>query len=494
MGSRSTTTTATAAPLFSCPKVKNYSYKLPSNELELGQRSFSSQKIEPFFPSKTTDCPKINFLKKLSLAEFYFQAKQFEEAEKLLDRLSKSREFQTLEKKTKTKIFLKKAKIYELKKDYTKALRNYNKALLNQKEKQEIKSSLLSSAKVLLKQGALIQADRIFKSLVSLEPLDTELLYQYAQVKEQQKRYFEAIDLYKKVLSLESSYQKDSLFLKRYAESFSKTGSWATAGIVWQNYLKLEPEDRGAWLTLAKVQTRQNERKAALNSYQKALKLGAEEKSILEKLLWIYEQLESWKSLENASKKLIEQTAPKNASYYLLYAKALVKQSREKEAIKFLLKSQEEINSLDFYLKLGKFILGQQNYYLASSIYQKALSLYPQNLTAILGLANSYKAIGLFEKARELYQIYLKKIPYNYKTRKDLAESLYYSGQEKAAINEYQKIIKSKPKFSEAYYELGSIFINTNLEKSKKLWQKHLQLEKNSKYKYQIYYYFPELK
>jgi|GEM_PF-5266060 len=445
-------------------------------------------------PSESSSKKNLGFQEKFRLIEVYFQLGRFNQAEKELADLIEANNFESLNKAEKARVFLKNAQVKERKGNYDQALRNYNKALLNQEKKEEVKKSLISSARLLLKQGEIIQADRIFKNLISIDPEDSDLFYEYAQIKDRQRKYFQAIEFYKKALILKNSYSNDSVFLKKYAQSFTNTRSWITSAMIWNTYLKLQPEDSQAWLILAKVQTRRNKKKLALNAYEKALKLGVDWKEILEKTIWIYDQLEDWKSLEKNSERLIKISQPKNSSYYLLYAKALVNQSRKEEAIEFLLKSQLEIKSLDFYLKSGEFILDCQDYYAASSVYQGALSLYQENLTATLGLANCYRAIGLFEKARDLYQIYLSKVPFNYQARVFLAESLYYSNQERRAIEEYEKVIKDKPSLDEAYYQLGSIFINTDLEKSKQLWKKHLKLNRQSKYKYQIYYYFPGLK
>lgn len=77
---------------------------------------------------------------------------------------------------------------------------------------------------------------------------------------------------------------------------------------------------------------------------------------------------------------------------------------------------------------------------------------------------------------------------YNYLTHYEKAVQLFsFDNDIEKAIKEYKKVIKLKPDYAEAYYDLGYIFqLNNNKRCAKKYYQIYLTLKPNAKDKEEI--------
>jgi len=117
--------------------------------------------------------------------------------------------------------------------------------------------------------------------------------------------------------------------------------------------------------------------------------------------------------------------------------------------------------------------------------YKSALQANPQDTTALLALGGMYEIAGRFDEAADYFQRYLKISPENVPVRMSLAGIYYNHAQHESAdpqhqgsfrqkaLNELQQVLKYKPNYDYAMFNLGVI----NLAKGKKeeavqWWQK----------------------
>lgn len=85
-----------------------------------------------------------------------------------------------------------------------------------------------------------------------------------------------------------------------------------------------------------------------------------------------------------------------------------------------------------------------KNFEKAIEYYEKSISEGVSSPKAELHLADSYVVVRRFQEAALIYKKYLLLYPDDEKVHKELAETLFWSGDTEGALKEYEKILGPK--------------------------------------------------
>jgi len=97
----------------------------------------------------------------------------------------------------------------------------------------------------------------------------------------------------------------------------------------------------------------------------------------------------------------------------------------------------------------------------------------PRDKEALLTLASLYASVSKFQEAIDYYQRYLTVNPSDYQVRMILSETHFRNGQFDKAVDEIQKVLKDKPDYDYAMYNLGVLYAHMNRkDEARKWWQR----------------------
>jgi len=283
---------------------------------------------------------------------------------------------------------------------------------------------------------------------------------------------------------------KDLLF--NYGASLSGLKDWANAEFVWANYLNLNDKNKEAWLNMAMVQGELKKNQEAVNSYKKALALGASKPQVLQEIATLQLQNSDYTAAEQTYKELISLNPQNQAKYRLALSRILSREGKSSEAIKVLREGSQ--NSQMLQLELAEKVAKSGDYYTAASEYQKVLNEDPNNPDAIIGLADAYSSIRQYKQAVELYKKYLTSHPEHFHVQYNYASALANMGKEDDAIIEYQRAIELNPNYADSYYALGAVLLSKDTHQARTNWRKYLELRPQGEYRSEILHHFPDLK
>lgn len=383
------------------------------------------------------------------------------------------------------------AAYYDQAKDFNQSLTHYRVAAQLETNPENRNKYLLAESQILFKSGSYNEAASLTEEVLRKNPDSLPLKVQLADIRLWQKRYGESAALYREALVLKPDFAKNKEVLFNYGAALSGMKDWANAEVVWMNYLNLETRNKEAWLNAAMVQSAQKKYGEAVNSYKKALALGASKQQILSDIASLQIQAGDLSGAEQTYRDLIVLN-PSVSKYKIALSRILSRQGKADEAIKLLRDAGQSSTSLQ--LELADKIAKSGDYYAATTEYQKVLNEEPNNPDAILGLADAYSSISQFKQALELYKKYLSSNPDNFHVQYNYASALANVGRENEAVTEYKRAIEMNPGYAESYYSLGAVLLNKDINLARSNWRKYLELQPQGEYKSEILHHFPDLK
>ncbi|MDX1919243.1 MAG: tetratricopeptide repeat protein [Candidatus Caenarcaniphilales bacterium] len=383
------------------------------------------------------------------------------------------------------------ASYLEKQNNYSASVEHYRAATQLEKNPQVKTKYLLSEAQLLYKNKKYDQASAIIEDVLSKDPDNINLKTQLADIRLWQKKYPEAVALYREALALTPSLAQNKDLLFNYGASLMGIKDWVNAEVVWNNYVKLNSQSREAWFNLGLSQESIKKYSLATESYFKAIELGYPKVELLERVANYQVKSGNLAAAETTYRELIL-TKPENSTYPITLSRILNDLGRNDDAMEVLRKAPKSNNNIR--LELAEKIAKSGDFYTAATEFQKVLERDINNSRAIIGLADSYSSIGQYSEAITLYEKYLETNSSELHARYNYASALANIGKETKAIEEFKKASNIDPSYGDTYYSLGALLLNRDASAARVYWQKYLDLEPQGEYKSDILHHFPDLK
>ena len=242
-------------------------------------------------------------------------------------------------------------------------------------------------------------------------------------------------------------------YLKKYDEAFDFI----------EKNVKNKFSNREILLLKSEIYYIKKEYNNSLNCINEILKINNNDEEVLSYKLKILYNLKvtNMNELINCLNKLY---AINNNNTIALYYFGKLSQDEEKyeEAIRYYLKSINEINDVEIYENLGICYQHINKYKEALIYYEKYSIYYPKELNFYnMGLCSF--ELKLYNKSIEYFTLCIELNPKNYLSLNYKGLSYLKIGNEKKAECQFHKVIQINPFFYEAYINL----ININLDKFK---------------------------
>jgi protein O-GlcNAc transferase len=315
-------------------------------------------------------------------------------------------------------------------------------------------TSILERALRYHQQGDLEQAEKNYREILDVRPLDANALHLLGVLSNQKQDNPAAIDLITRAIRITPD---QPIFHNNLGNAYRDSGHCAQAIACYQKALQIKPELVETYINMGIAYHQLADFDQAMSAYQKALRLkpsSAEahynlgntfkEQKLFDEAISCYRQAVSLNSM------LVE------ASYN--QASILEKKACFDEAIACLKQCiQFKPDWAEAHSNLGN--LSKQLGYLDDAIdhYQKAIHLKPELDEAHNNLGNAFKDQGSFGKAIGCYQKALQIRPENATTFLNLGVTYAEVEHTAEAIACFQKATQLNPRFAEAHNYMGVV-------------------------------------
>ena len=309
------------------------------------------------------------------------------------------------------------------------------------------------------------QSISVIREELESKPDDARSYFLLGTIYADQEKYNQAIDNFKKCLSLDPKFHKASVALA----SAYRAGGQAQAALT--EYLSLVESDPSAVLhnIVGALYFEKGDVTKSIQHFKKAIDLE--------------------RTYEPAKKNLYK--------VYLGRGKQLVHDGKYSEAVAFLSDAIDLFpDKPEFYNSLGTAYIETGNFQKAISQYSEALRINPAFMPAKKNMASCYNnqgvkygQAGLWDKSIEAYNEALKLVPDMKESGKNLsaaywnrAVELSKTGKDKDAVKAYQQFLKRDPNNKEAHNNLGAAYFRMgNYEAAIAEFKSTLKLDPNSK-------------
>lgn len=343
-----------------------------------------------------------------------------------------------------------------------------------------------------LKQGALRKALALADSVSQRAPRLADGHFQRARVLTELKRFDEAEQEYRKVLSLDPQYQgawfnlgnnayrrqnfeKALRYFQNEQEQFSSASTLVEVG---KSYGAIGKPDSAQW------------------AYEQALSLDDSSAAAHARLGRLYEEEGKIKTALNHSRRARE-LAPDNVNYQYVVGSHLYQLGRYEGAIEqFKPVIEERPWHQEAHYNLGQALVrtgekeeGKRYLAQADSLDKRQREIerlesvakdQPGNPQRWKTLGDAYRRIGRLGKAREAYGIALYLRPTSPTLRDQMAQLAAQRGNYKGAVTHYKALLRRHPDFTDGWFNLGVVYArNGEPEMARKMWKRVLQQSPN---------------
>ncbi len=296
-------------------------------------------------------------------------------------------------------------------------------------------------------------------------------------VRQAQGRLDEAIEHYRKALSLQPNFAIGHFRLGEVLQSCERLDEAAES---YRRTIELQPSYAEAMINLGNVYYSQRKVDDALACYERALKLKPNLPEAHNNLGNMYQTRKDWDLAIKSYRRAIQlrpeyPDAHSNLSTALLELEKYDDAVQEAQiAIKLNPQAAGAINNLgNAYSKMGKLEL-------AAEAFEKALALNPQYAEAVVNLGNVYQERDEYEEAIKCYRRALEVNPQLVGAINNLGTALQALGKMQEAVDCFHRVIEMDPKHFSALGNLGNILQATGKpEESKDASKRALELSPN---------------
>jgi len=348
--------------------------------------------------------------------------------------------------------------------------------------------SMLVQSQRALRQGALRKALALADSVVRRAPRLADGHFQRGRVLTELKRFDDADESYRKVLSLDPQYQGAWFNLGNNAY---RRQNYETALRYFQKEQQRHPS-ASALVEIGKTYGLQGTPDSARHAYERALARDSTHAEAHARLGQLHEEegnLEA--ALEHSRRALALDSTDVNYRYVV--GAQLFQLGRYEAAIPHLrdvIAERPWHQSAHYNLGQALVRTGRQDRgktYLAESDSLEDQQREIERLESVAQdepgapdrwtkLADAYRRAGRLEDAREAYSIALYLRPSNPTLRDRLAQLSAELGNYEAAVSHYRTLLRRRPGFNEAWFNLGVVYArNGETEKARKVWERVLR-------------------
>ena len=362
---------------------------------------------------------------------------------------------------------------------YDEAEESYLQAIkVNEKEVD----AYIQLALLYRQRARLEETEQILHMASEAVPNNPEPLQILAQVREQQERWREAIELYRRVAELEPVGASASEAHQRIGDLLAeRMKQYDEAKQELQLAVQSDPMNAGAHYSLGTLYQQQGLVERALESYAEATEVDPKYADAHVASLSIYSDQKDTKKLGQTARKILEldlqpterydaflligdayrdatdtdQAAtfyrqalalnPKTPEAYVRLAQLLANENRVDEALKVCrqMAKQPEL-AYNAYISIGN-LLGPDNYAEAAQSYRQAIEIDPGQVDAYLRLASLYHQEGKTTEIEQLLLQATEAIPENPEPQRLLAELREQQQRWDEAIKLYRRVLEMQP-------------------------------------------------
>lgn len=264
----------------------------------------------------------------------------------------------------------------------------------------------------------------------------------------------------------ENSRDKEALFLAGWAHAYQK--NWAEAARVLDRAVVLDPDFAKAFHALGEVQSLQGDFDNALLFYQKALEKNPRHiSSALEQAQILIavkgDDAEGARLIDLVFGRYFAELAPsEQAKAHFLRSRLNLRRHDYEKVVQDLNSAAQLMPERAEYLAaLGSFYLDMGEFAKAQGMFEKALSMEPQNTDALIGKGRSMWQNGDIVKAKLL----LEEVS---KSAKEDPRPLFYLGKiaedlgrPEEAMSQYEQAAKLSPQFLDARVAMAKLQLRT---------------------------------
>lgn len=260
---------------------------------------------------------------------------------------------------------------------------------------------LVTDGNKALELGEFSRAENIFQTILQTDGSFVPALKGLGEVKIRKKMLVDALEIYKKIVSINSSDLHSRI---RLADIYSWMGDYDYAITTYRDILSLDPLNLETLNGLARVFRWAMRYDDAKLTYNKVLQIEPKNDQALRGMAHIFALEGNFKSALETIEKAI-QYSPQNSMNLLEKGNIQAWNNRYDDAEQSFNEALKiDSKSADIYESLGDLFKWQKKYKSAINSYQDALKINPKNVSILLQLARVYKDLNLHEKAKEMVQ------------------------------------------------------------------------------------------
>jgi eukaryotic-like serine/threonine-protein kinase len=325
--------------------------------------------------------------------------------------------------------------------------------------------TLVSFGNVLAKHKDFDGAVAVYERVLQVRPRETAVLIGLGHVMKDQKRFTEANDYYQRAIAVGSPRPFVAIAWSSLGRIAADRRDYPAAINAYQKAIKISPKERDYWNALGLAQHNQKNHAAARESFEKALAIDPHSLEALTNLGSAYLDQKELAVAINTYKRVLS-INPKFEAAWCNLGHALADQKDLPGAIACYEKAiQCDPKSVTAWNNLGAARRAERNHPTAIAAFRKVLELEPDHAMAWYNLGIIFLAQKDVPEAVDALRKSVKADPKDAKAWYNLGNALrdqYNLGDGprdlehlKEAAQAYEQAIKARPDYAEAYCNLG---------------------------------------
>lgn len=313
----------------------------------------------------------------------------------------------------------------------------------------------VSLANIYFRDGWYEEVEKISQEIFEKEPNNVDALKIYAASLLTQKKYKEAITIYKQVIELLPEMGQNHAFL---AELYLSSGDFQTAYLEAQRALKEKPEEVRMLLVSGLCLKFLNLRDRAQAVFRKAVEVDPDYFPARFQLGELYASQKLWEAAEEQYQTILNKQ-PENIDVLIRIGTVYWRQEKYDKAESFFLDLLEKFpDEYRLYYELGRLYTQQKKLNEAIEKFESVLEKRPNHLLGNLLLANLYRQTGNVEKPESIIRYLIAERP-GLNLENELVLLEMAQGEEKNALKTIRALPVQKQKSVKTQFAKGIAFL-----------------------------------
>lgn len=315
----------------------------------------------------------------------------------------------------------------------------------------------LNEGNQLKEAGFYDRALECYAKALAINPENSEIHNQHAEVYCLQGKAEEAIACCHKALTIQPNY---AVAYKTLGNAFLAGGKLEEARESYAKAVEIQPDYAAALANLGSIYAQEQNWQQAIFYYQKAIAIQPNFAGFYRNLARVFSQIgKPQEAAECGYLGLILEPDKATAEEFLDLGNTLVEQGKQERAvICYRLAIVASPIIYEAHYKLGNNLAADRQWDEAELCYRKTVELNPNWADAYLSLGQTLEAQGKWEDAIACYSKAIDLNPESALFHYNLGEALAKKWQWDRAISAYQKTIQLDPNYFEAHQRLGEAF------------------------------------